>query len=970
MPIRRAPLSFVLGLTICAFGFLDQTIWAFTYTNTIAQVSAYITNSMAEGRVRGLSVVLVDDQTVVWAQGFGMADYENGIPADADTVYHVGSVSKAFLSTAYMQLLDQGRVNLEAPLVQYIPEFSMLTRFTNSGPVTVRSLLNHHSGIPGDFFNGMITTRVFEDFPAFLINCLKHDYAFAPVNNRYYYCNNGFVLASEALRRITGTNFPKLTDQTIFRPLGMDASSFLPDKPAILNRLAAAYNTLGRRQPPEILNALGSGSMYSSINDQARYIRMILADGRWQGKNIITSNGIDVMTQPQLTNLPLNVSDVPQGLGWDNADDHRFRYAGKVFWKDGATWYHCAFLGISRDLKLGVAVIQNTGGSQCDAIGAEALRWAILEKTSLHWPTNAFVPDPSPLTNRPQAELNALAGLYVGSEGYHKIVAQPGSLTFIGNAHSDEMVSISNLVPRANGWFSLPDSQSRQLAFTNLAGHNMLVMHKADGAFESVDAYGEHYLPEPLPSAWRARTNRVYRIVNMYPLDYFWEIGQEIPKTLNFYEKDGALLAEWVMGCFVMQPVNDNLAFQRGTHYRKGGAMQFSVSNGYEFLNYSSYRFIDEAAIPTMTPASITNGIIPFPNGTQWYWFTGHAGQTYRVRLAASGPEIFLRLTDRNGIVVAAATNNSPADLQCRSNGTYAIAVSAANVCRFRLSLTVLGCRQNQSDYDGDGKADPTFYRSAADQWITALSAAGYAVQTVAMGASASAMQCPADYDGDGKSDPAVYDPASGVLLIRLSSQGYGLAAMPIGDATCVPAVGDYDGDGKADPALYSAVNGRFGVWLSSAGYASAFIPLGGHDWVNVSADYDGDGKSDSAVYHALNGEWLVLLSSQAYASARMTLGGGSGLICASGDYDGDGKSDPTLFQPAGGLWFCALSTIGYARHTFATPVAPHVLPAQSGDYDNDGKDDPALYDSAANVFYVWLSGSNYRPESLRFGNP
>ncbi|MDP2990588.1 MAG: serine hydrolase domain-containing protein, partial [Kiritimatiellota bacterium] len=363
---------------------------------------------MAAQNVQGMSIALVDDQTVVWTAGFGLADRERNIPADADTVYHIGSCSKAFLGTAYMQLLDQAKVDLEAPLTNYMTEFSMLPRFTNS-TVTIRSLLNHHSGLPGDFFNGMWTTPMRDDYMTWFIQCLQGDYPFAPVNERAYYCNSGFVLLSDVVRRITGTNFAAFNEAMIFNPLGMDASSFLPDKSAISNRLAAAYNTAGERQPVEILNCLGSGSMYSSANDQAIYIRMILAEGYWQGQSLISSNAIDIMTTPQLTNLPLNVTDNPQGLGWDNVSDSRLRYAGKVFWKDGATLYHCAFLGISRDLKLGVAVIQNSPGNLCDDVGIEALRWAILDKTTTnHWPTNTFVPTPSPVTNWPQDELNAI----------------------------------------------------------------------------------------------------------------------------------------------------------------------------------------------------------------------------------------------------------------------------------------------------------------------------------------------------------------------------------------------------------------------------------------------------------------------------------------------------------------------------------------------------------------------------------
>ena len=950
---------------------------AATYTNTIAQMTAYITSNMAAQNVQGMSIALVDDQTVVWAKGFGMAAREGGVTADADTVYHIGSVSKAFLGTAYMQLLDQGRVDIETNLIHYMPEFSMLERFTNSGPVTIRSLLNHHSGLPGDFFNSMFTTRSVEDNPAWLINYLQSDYPFAPVNERAYYCNSGFVLLSDAVRRITGTSFAAFNDAMIFSPLGMEASSFMPDKPAISNRLAAAYNADGERQPPEILNCLGSGSMYSSANDMTRYIQMILAEGQFNGQTLVSSNAINIMTEAQGTNLPLNVSDSFRGLGWDDVNDHRLRYAGKVFWKDGATLYHCAFLGISRDLKLGVAVIQNSPGNLCDTVGIEALYWAVLDKTiTNHWPTNTFVPTPSPVTNRTQAELDALAGLYVGDAGYHKVVAGPGVLTLIGNAYSDTPNILSNLVPRANGWFSATNSQDNQFAFTNLAGHAMLVLHQVNGAFESVNPLGEQYLPEPLSAAWASRTNRVYRMVDMYPTDYFWEPGQPEAKTLRFTVKDGALMTSWMLGVCVIEPQNDNLVFQRGVHYRKGGAIQVTTTNGFELLQYASYRFLDEAAIPAVPVSSITNGTIPFANGTQWYWFTGQIGKTYRVRLTAPNQNYFVRITDRDGIVCRSGTNG-PATWTCISNGTYAIAVSATNVFSFTASLAVHGLRPTQSDYDGDGKADPAVFRDSVEQLFVAFSASGYSAGTVTM-ECAGRLECSADFDGDGKADPAVYNPATGLLTVLLSSQSYSLVTQPMGGAGCIPVVGDFDGDRKADPAVFDEASAKWQVFLSGNGYSLAqaqFLQSSAYSLQPASEDYDGDGKTDPAVYTSgdpstdstsspqagsgQGGMWQVLLSGNGYALSVQVTAGGAGVAPVPGDYDGDGKADLMVYQAASGLWFCALSSQGYATFGLAGIGGPAMTP-RPGDYDNDGKTDPAVYDSVSQGFYVMLSGSNY----------
>lgn len=124
--MRHLSAGLVVGFAAALLFFAVSSPGA-VYTNTIAQVSAYITNSMAEHNVQGLSIVLVEDQEIVWARGFGYADRENGVEADADTVYHIGSCSKAFLGTAAMQLLDEGRIDLEASPTNYIPERGVST---------------------------------------------------------------------------------------------------------------------------------------------------------------------------------------------------------------------------------------------------------------------------------------------------------------------------------------------------------------------------------------------------------------------------------------------------------------------------------------------------------------------------------------------------------------------------------------------------------------------------------------------------------------------------------------------------------------------------------------------------------------------------------------------------------------------------------------------------------------------------
>jgi len=123
----------------------------------VAEFSALVRHEMKKRDVTGLSIALVDDQRVVWAEGFGYADKDGSVPASPETVYRAGSISKLFTATAAMQLAERGRLGIDRPLGDYLPGFSIRTRFTDAAPVTPRSIMAHHSGLPSDYLKGMWT---------------------------------------------------------------------------------------------------------------------------------------------------------------------------------------------------------------------------------------------------------------------------------------------------------------------------------------------------------------------------------------------------------------------------------------------------------------------------------------------------------------------------------------------------------------------------------------------------------------------------------------------------------------------------------------------------------------------------------------------------------------------------------------------------------------------------------------------
>src|SRR6185436_12732482 len=110
-----------------------------------ARLATCIEAELADKRIPGLSIALVDGHEIVWARGFGLADRDRKIPATAETVYRVGSVSKLFTDIAVMQLVERGKLDLDAPVETYLPDFKPQNPY--GVPVTLRRMMSHRSGL-------------------------------------------------------------------------------------------------------------------------------------------------------------------------------------------------------------------------------------------------------------------------------------------------------------------------------------------------------------------------------------------------------------------------------------------------------------------------------------------------------------------------------------------------------------------------------------------------------------------------------------------------------------------------------------------------------------------------------------------------------------------------------------------------------------------------------------------------------
>jgi CubicO group peptidase (beta-lactamase class C family) len=149
-------ISFLAGCATVPLSERPEVVRRGDYSIVESYASSLIEQEMKKNKITGLSIAVVDDQRIVWSEGFGYANKAGDLKASADTVYNVGSVSKLLTVTAVMQLAEQGKIDIDAPIQTYLPEFRIKTRFPDTDPVTIRGMLTHHSGMPSDYFKGWV----------------------------------------------------------------------------------------------------------------------------------------------------------------------------------------------------------------------------------------------------------------------------------------------------------------------------------------------------------------------------------------------------------------------------------------------------------------------------------------------------------------------------------------------------------------------------------------------------------------------------------------------------------------------------------------------------------------------------------------------------------------------------------------------------------------------------------------------
>lgn len=538
---------------------------------------------MRKHKVMGVSIALVDDQQLVWAQGFGYADRAADKTASPQTVYRLGSISKLFTAMAAMQLQEREQFDIDARIQHYLPEFSMRSHDDATRAITARQLMTHHSGLPTDIYKGMWTDAALEDVP----HILREEYLAYPPDFNLCYSNIGVSLLGLALAKTVQREFADWMRETVLQPLGMTHSSFIP-RADLRGLYTRAYRD-GKPMPDESLRDLPAGGLHANVLDVSRFVQMILAEGRTETGRLLQPESVREMLRAQNGAVELDL-DQRIGLAW-MLSGAGFEYAGGAAFHGGGTLYQHSQLIVVPQHKLGVVVLSNSseGRALVDSVARDALQLAIQAKTGLTPPEAT-----SPRWARhppPAQDIERFRGHYATMLGLTRIEAQGEKLRArVAGADFD-------ILPRADGdygvrlrlfgWLPANPKELRRVKLRRaaIAGREVLVVN--EGELDVV--FGERLEREPIPAAWQARLGD-YDILDPDEQGIQFE-------EVALREVDGFLVLEYRMPQFAkvifqlpLRAVSDRHAIVAGLGRSRGDTLRVEGDADAERLRLYGFR--------------------------------------------------------------------------------------------------------------------------------------------------------------------------------------------------------------------------------------------------------------------------------------------------------------------------------------------------------------------------------------------
>lgn len=376
-----------------------------------------LTEYCKQNKVRGLTAAIHDDGKSVYTFCYGVTDQSNKVKINSTTLFPIGSISKIFAAVSVMILKEEGKLDLDAPVSNYIPQFKMQDQRYKD--ITVRMLLNHSSGLEGSAVRGKYTSNTSDrDYLRGLIEYYATASLKDTPGNFSVYCNDGFCLAELLIEQVANMSFVKFVYQRICIPCKLERTDF-PVHEFREGHFCLAASGMGRDYGQEYVNGIGSGGIYSTAEDLCTFFDTFIAN------TLISHDSQAEMNANQVAQglLPGMNTAFKYGLGWDSVEIENLKAMGvKAYGKSGSTYgFKChALVAPNEGVSCAVLTCADQGkGSQItQRLAGEYLQMKLKQSISTNQLTD--------LEN--MIEETQISGLYGNNERTLKLYFSEGKL--------------------------------------------------------------------------------------------------------------------------------------------------------------------------------------------------------------------------------------------------------------------------------------------------------------------------------------------------------------------------------------------------------------------------------------------------------------------------------------------------------------------------------------------------------------
>ncbi len=599
-----------------------------------------------------------------------------------ENLYGIGSTSKMFTTAAMMRLADQGKVDLDRPVTDYIPEFTMADERYKD--ITVRMLLNHSSGLMGSTYgNGFL----FDDADTQAHDTLLADLATqtlkADPGAFSVYCNDGFTLAELVIERVSGMSFTDFIHQEITGPLGMAHTQTMQDD-FDRSSVVRTYNPYQPEQetPTDSVNIIGTGGVYATAEDLCRFAQLFTGE-----TDILTDASREATFQPEYANgqwLDVENNVVGYGLGWDSVDLYPFNLYGiQAVTKGGDSLLMHNSLIVLPEYGLSAAVSSSGGSSAyCQMLATSLLLDQLEEKGVITERLSALDTFTPAVQTALDADMKQYEGLYGDSTSLMRLTMDEAGTLTMTNAYAPTQAQ--TFLYCGDGVFK-DETGFAELRFARQNGSTYLTARGCSAISGLCDLVSETYYLQKLPentvtdemqAAWDARQGKAYVSVTDKASSQLYMSGLPM---LGIGTVDGYLLSN---------PLTDeNRADVTIQIPMMGGRdtspFVFENIDGVEYVHYTDGLYMDISAVPDIFTGARSHLTIQPTGYNRWY----------NLPESLDGKTMTIQMPEGTGFVVfdaAGQTVNQSAvtgDTQVTLPGGGAIVFCGKAGDRFNLTI-------------------------------------------------------------------------------------------------------------------------------------------------------------------------------------------------------------------------------------------------------------------------------------------